>query len=86
MEDNIIPQHASAVVFCGRSGSGKSNLLVNLAERPEFYGKTKKDNPKTGYFDLILCLCSRLLVIMTTYRNILTYHQIECMIEISNHH
>ena len=53
MEDNIIPQHASAVVFCGRSGSGKSNLLVNLAERPEFYGKTKKDNPKTGYFDLV---------------------------------
>ncbi len=53
MEDNIIPQHASAVVFCGRSGSGKSNLLVNLAERPDFYGKTKKDNPKTGYFDLV---------------------------------
>ena len=53
MEDNIIPSHASAVVFCGRSGSGKSNLLVNLAERPEFYGKTNKDNPKTGYFDLV---------------------------------
>lgn len=53
MEDNIIPTHASAVVFCGRSGSGKSNLLVNLADRPEFYGKTNKDNPKTGYFDLV---------------------------------
>ena len=53
MEDNIIPQHASAVVFCGRSGSGKSNLLVNLAERPEFYGKTNKKNPKSGYFDLV---------------------------------
>jgi DNA replication protein DnaC len=45
MEKNIIPTHASAVVFCGRSGSGKSNLLVNLAERPEFYGKTDKKNP-----------------------------------------
>lgn len=53
MEKNIIPQHASAVVFCGRSGSGKSNLLVNLAERPEFYGKTNKKNPKSGYFDLV---------------------------------
>ena len=53
MLDNVIPQHASAVVFCGRSGSGKSNLLVNLSERGEFYGKTNKDNPKSGYFDLI---------------------------------
>ena len=53
MENNIIPSHASAVVFCGRSGSGKSNLLVNLAERPEFYGKTDKKNPKSGYFDLV---------------------------------
>ena len=43
MEKNIIPQHASAVVFCGRSGSGKSNLLVNLADRKEYF----KD-----YFDL----------------------------------
>ena len=53
MEDDIIPSHASAVVFCGRSGSGKSNLLVNLADRPEFYGKTNKHNPKSGYFDLV---------------------------------
>ncbi len=53
MEKNIIPTHASAVVFCGRSGSGKSNLLVNLAERPEFYGKTNPKNPKSGYFDLV---------------------------------
>jgi hypothetical protein len=44
MEKNVIPQHASAVVFCGRSGSGKSNLLVNLADRKEYF----KD-----YFDLI---------------------------------
>jgi len=43
MEKNVIPQHASAVVFCGRSGSGKSNLLVNLADRKEYF----KD-----YFDL----------------------------------
>ena len=42
MEKNIIPRHASAVVFCGKSGSGKSNLLVNLADR---YYK--------NYFDLV---------------------------------
>ena len=33
MDKNIIPKHASSVVFCGRSGSGKSNLLVNLIDR-----------------------------------------------------
>ena len=53
MEQNVIPTHASAVVFCGRSGSGKSNLLVNLADRKEYYGRTNKNNPKSGYFDLV---------------------------------
>lgn len=53
MEQNVIPRHASAVVFCGRSGSGKSNLLVNLADRPEYFGKTNKNDPKSGYFDLV---------------------------------
>ena len=28
MKKNIIPQHPSSVIFNGRSGSGKSNLLV----------------------------------------------------------
>lgn len=53
MEDNIIPQHPSSVIFNGRSGSGKSNLIVNLLTRPEFYGRTKEDEPKSQYFDLI---------------------------------
>lgn len=53
MEDNIIPRHPQSVIFNGRSGSGKSNLIVNLLTRPEFYGRTNPDNPKTQYFDLI---------------------------------
>ena len=44
MEADIIPRHASSVVFSGRSGSGKSNLMVNLLTREQFY---------KGYFDLI---------------------------------
>ena len=44
MEADIIPRHASSVVFSGRSGSGKSNLMVNLLTRNQFY---------KGYFDLI---------------------------------
>ena len=44
MESDIIPRHASAVIFNGKSGSGKSNLMVNLLTRPHFY---------KGYFDLI---------------------------------
>ena len=50
MKDHIIPKHASSVIFNGRSGSGKTNLLVNLMSRPEFYGPDKKGKP---YFDLV---------------------------------
>jgi len=51
MKSNILPRHASSVIFNGRSGSGKSNLLINLLTRPEFYGP-KRAGQKT-YFDLI---------------------------------
>ena len=51
MKADIIPRHASSVIFNGRSGSGKSNLLINLLTRPEFYGP-EKEGEKT-YFDLI---------------------------------
>jgi len=51
MKADIIPRHASSVIFNGRSGSGKSNLLINLLTRPEFYGP-KKEGEKS-YFDLI---------------------------------
>ena len=53
MKADIIPRHSSSVIFNGRSGSGKSNLLINLLSRPEFYGRTKPDDEKSGYFDLI---------------------------------
>jgi hypothetical protein len=53
MKENIIPRHSSSVIFNGRSGSGKSNLLINLLTRPEFYGRTKPSNEKSQYFDLI---------------------------------
>lgn len=49
MKENIIPSHPSRVIFNGKSGQGKTNLLVNLLSRPEFYGK---HNGK-GYFDII---------------------------------
>ena len=44
MESNTICAHPASIIFNGKSGSGKSNLLLNLLTRPQFY----KD-----YFDLI---------------------------------
>jgi hypothetical protein len=56
MEDGVIPHHPASVIINGHSGSGKSQLLVNLLSRPEFYGK-RKDEAKKGkpshYFDQI---------------------------------
>jgi len=51
MKADIIPRHASSVIFNGRSGSGKSNLMINLLTRPEFYGPKKAG--QKGYFDMI---------------------------------
>jgi hypothetical protein len=53
MKQGVIPTHPSSVIFNGRSGSGKSNLVVNLLTRPEFYGRTDRNDEKTHYFDLI---------------------------------
>lgn len=53
MEADIIPRHPSAVIFNGKSGSGKSNLLVNLISRPEMFGKTDKSDKKSKYFDIV---------------------------------
>ena len=44
MECDIIPKHASSVLFCGKSGAGKTQLLLNLLTKKEFY---------KGYFDMI---------------------------------
>lgn len=49
MEADIIPRHSSSCIFNGKSGSGKSQLLVNLMTRPEFYGPINKKH----YFDII---------------------------------
>lgn len=49
MIDKVIPSHPSSVIINGKSGSGKSNLLVNLLCRPEFYGCS----PNKHYFDEI---------------------------------
>lgn len=54
MEKDIIPKHASSVIFNGKSGSGKTQLLVNLLTRPGFYGKCVKHSCKhkdCEYFD-----------------------------------
>lgn len=50
MKEKIIPKHPSRVIFNGKSGSGKSNLLINLMTKPEFYGGGK------GYFDEVFLI------------------------------
>ena len=52
-EDNVIPRHPFRLLMVGRSGSGKSNCLINLMTRPHFYGRTNEEDKKTGYFDEI---------------------------------
>ena len=44
MESNTICYHPASIIFNGKSGSGKSNLLLNLLTRKQFY---------KNYFDLI---------------------------------
>ena len=56
MDNGVICKHPASIIFNGKSGSGKSNLLLNLLTRPQFY----KD-----YFDLIFffspsCKCDDL--------------------------
>jgi len=49
----IIPKHPFRLILTGRSGSGKSNLLVNLMKKSIFYGRTDPSDEKSGYFDLV---------------------------------
>lgn len=42
MEQNVIPKHPSRVIFNGKSGSGKTNLLINMMIKPQMY---------KGYYD-----------------------------------
>jgi hypothetical protein len=39
MKIGVIPKPNTTSFICGRTGSGKSQLLLNLMLRPEFYGK-----------------------------------------------
>lgn len=52
-EQNIIPRHPFRLLMVGRSGSGKSMNLVNLMTRSHFYGRTKPNDEKSGYFNLV---------------------------------
>ena len=38
MKDGIIPRFPFSILISGRSGSGKTNVLLNLLTRKEFYG------------------------------------------------
>jgi len=51
MIDNIIPRLGTSTIINGKSGSGKTNLLLNLCLKKEFWGK-ERPTDKTGYFDL----------------------------------
>ena len=52
-EDNVIPKHPFRLLMVGRSGSGKSNCLINLMSRGHFYGRTDESDKKSCYFDEI---------------------------------
>lgn len=39
MKDGTLPRFPFSMMISGRSGSGKTNLMMNLMSRPEFYGK-----------------------------------------------
>lgn len=50
MTDNVLPRHPSSVIINGKSGSGKTQLLLSLMCRPECYGADEKGK---HYFDEI---------------------------------
>jgi hypothetical protein len=56
MKDGIIPRHPLVCLFSGRSGSGKTNLMLSLLTRSEFYGGD--DKGKRHYFDHIVLMGS----------------------------
>jgi hypothetical protein len=57
MKANIIPQHPGVSLMIGSVNSGKTNFLINLLTRPQFYGPsnelTKEFKP---YFDVVFLL------------------------------
>jgi hypothetical protein len=53
MRDGVVPRHPSVSIFSGRSGSGKTNLMLSLLTRPEFYAAGAG---KRHYFDRIVLM------------------------------
>lgn len=57
MEANVIPQHPGVSLIVGSVNSGKTNFLINLLTRPQFYGPsnelTKEVKP---FFDVVFLL------------------------------
>ena len=55
MKSGLIPRFPSSICISGRSGSGKTNLLMNLLSRKEFYGNyyhyTIVYSPTAGAYD-----------------------------------
>jgi hypothetical protein len=56
MKEGVIPCHPAVCLFSGRAGSGKTNLMLSLLTRPEFYGGD--DQGKRHYFDHIVLMGS----------------------------
>jgi len=52
MTENLIPRLGSSTIINGKSGSGKTNLLLNLCLKKEFWGK-EKETDKHGYFEIV---------------------------------
>jgi len=52
-DQHIIPSHPFRLLLVGRSGSGKTMNLINLMTRSHMYGRTKKSEKKSQYFDLV---------------------------------
>ena len=49
MKKGVLMKHPTFTYIVGRTGSGKSNLIINLLTRKDFYGP-KKEGGK-GYFN-----------------------------------
>jgi hypothetical protein len=56
MKEGVIPRHPSVCLFSGRAGSGKTNLMLSLLTRTEFYGGD--DQGKRHYYDHIILMGS----------------------------
>jgi hypothetical protein len=60
-ELGVIPKHPFRLYVVGHSGSGKSNLVLNLLTRKDFY---------KGYFDAILVISPTALVLDKSYKSL----------------